>query len=459
MGLLRGSICALCAVIILWSGSVKGEDPEYISVDIATTQAIKNSTTMAGLIGRAKVSEKLIFEKWRTFLPDLAIRYQKDDTVIYRSDDYRNQSATIDFGYDLNTNGKSVLEYKISGLDKVIAMSEIVIERNNIILQVRSKYYELLRLKDEIEVNKKLRDSLKLNKKFGEEEKRLGFSTKLALTQIEAKLSESEYSVKKSENDYYNKLKDFKAYIGFEFKSELKSIDDFEFNDEMVPQKKDEELLSIALKNRLELKKSELTLLKTKYNMKLAKFYYLPKFRLEGSVGTTGPTFPPNNFTWNIGVKVDTSIFGSGLSAKQTVGESDGGYTRNAGTQARLGILDDVSVLSRITSTEAAYSESENSHRMLINSIKLEVIRSYKNFFETKERLKIAKENAALYEEQLKIESEKVRLGETTMKDYLDATVELSKANLRVLAAKCELKISAAAYENNIGIINFNGGK
>ncbi len=435
-----------------------GEDAGF-SIDYAAAHAIKNSTAMAGLTGRAKVSDKIIFEKWRTFLPDIAFRYQKDDSVIYRSEDMRSQSALVEFGYDINTNGKSYYELKIANLEKYIAAVEIVIERNNIILQVKSKFYELIRLRDEIEVNKKLRESLIVNKKLAEEERRLGFTTKLNLTQIEARLLESDYFVKKSENDYFNKLKDFKAYIGYEFKGDIQSIDDADSNIKSVPSYSDAELVSIALKNRLELKRSELALLKAKYVMNLAKYYFLPKIRLEGSCGLNGTGFPPNNFTWNVGVKIDSSIFGNSVTAKQTFGEADGGNTRSAGSQARAGILDDVSVFSRIAGTRSAFEEAENSYLMLVKSIRLEIVRNYKNIFETRERLDVAVKNSVMIEEQLKIEKEKFRLGEITVKDFLDSNIEYSKAKLRVLAAKCDLKMAAAVFENSTGVINFRGEK
>ncbi len=439
--------------LILTPGVLPGEEADF-SIDNAAAHAIKNSTAMAGLTGRAKVSDKIIFEKWRTFFPDIAFRYQKDDAVIYRSEDMRSQSALVEFGYDINTNGKSFYELKIANLEKYIAAVEILIERNNIILQVKNKFYELIRLRDEIEVNKKLKESLIVNKKLAEEERRLGFTTKLNLTQIEARLLESDYSVKKSENDYYNKMKDFKAYIGYEFKGDIQSIDDDTIN-KSVPSYTDAELVSIALKNRLELKRSELALLKAKYAMNLSKYYFLPKIRLEGSCGLAGTGFPPNNFTWNIGLKIDTSIFGNSVSAKQSFGEADGGNTRSSDTQTRAGILDDVSVFSRIAGTRSTFEEAENSHMMLVKSIRLEILRNYKNIFETRERLDVAVKNSGMIEEQLKIEKEKFRLGEITVKDFLDSNVEYSKAKLRVLAARCDLKMAAAVFENSTGVINF----
>jgi outer membrane protein TolC len=436
-------------------GALYGEDTGF-TIDNAVMQAVKNSTAMAGLIGRAKVSEKIIFERWRTFLPDIAFRYQKDDTVIYRSEDLRSQSALVEFGYDINTNGKNFYEYKIANLEKFIAAVEIVIERNNIILQVKSRFYELIRMKDEIDVNKKLRESLIVNKKLTDEERRLGFTTKLNLTQIEARLLESDYFVKKSENDFYNKLKDFKAYIGYEFKGDIQAIDEMDFINKTVSSYSDAELVSMALKNRLELKRSELALLKTKYEMNLSKYYYLPKIRLEGSMGLNGTGFPPNNFTWNVGIKIDTSIFGNSMSGKQTLGEADGGNTRSSGTQARVGFLDDVSVLSRIVRTRSAFEEAENSYMMLVKSIRLEVVRNYKNIFETRDRLDVAIKNSDMFAEQLKIENEKFRLGEITVKDFLDSNIEYSKAKLRVLSARCDLKMAAAVFENSI---NFKGEK
>jgi outer membrane protein TolC len=173
-------------------------------------------------------------------------------------------------------------------------------------------------------------------------------------------------------------------------------------------------------------------------------------------MGLNGTGFPPNNFTWNVGIKIDSSIFGNTKNGRQTFGEADGGNTRSSGTQARVGILDDVSVFSRLAGSRAAFGEAENSYNMLVKSIRLEVVRNYRNIFETRERLDVAVKNSIMIGEQIKIENEIFRLGEITLKDFLDSNIEYSKAKLRVLAANCDLKMAAAVFENSI---NYMGEK
>ncbi len=428
------------------------EKEEILNLESAVNLAIKNSKTMTSLKSKIQLSKRLVNEKWRGFLPDVSFTYKQDDTVTYREDDYRAHSATIDLGYDISTGGRTFTENRIAKIEAFLAAEELIIEKNNIIMEVKAKYYELIKSECEIAINNKLLDSLLLQQKIIDTEKNLGMATDLQKVQVDARISEAEYKIKSSENEYKNKMKDFMIYTGFPSNKTIKLNNTYAGKEQAgsisIPK---ERLLSIALKNRNEIKKSRFAMLKSKEQLKLAEYYYLPNIRLEGSYGFTGDKFPVNKMKWSLGVTLSTSILGNSISAGQTYGESDNRNTRTSNRNGSVGLYDNPSYVSTLIQAKGSHKENLLNYKLLKNSITLEVTRAYDSYTEAMERLKIAKRNVELVKKQVAIEKEKARLGEITTRDLLETYIELSKADLRLLTARTDSMLSIATLERSVG--------
>lgn len=446
-------------LVFLFSGSMSlfGEKIKKMNLDDSVSLALKNSVALVSLRTKMDVSRRLILEKWRNFLPEVTLRYSKEDTVSYHEDDYRNQSATVDMGYDLHSSGKTIIEYKITKIESMLAEQEYRIERNNIILKIKKIFYQLFKNLDEIEINKKLLESLMLQKKIIDTEQSLGMATRLQRIQVEARIREAKYNILRAENEFKNTQKDFKILIGFPTGPELAlERPEMDIEDMPVIDMKKDKLIAIAFRKRSEFQKSRYMLYKTKKEMELARHYYLPKVRLTGSYGYTGENYPPEKRKWNVGISISTAIFGNTAEGSQNIGKSEDGNTRNSSSSGNVGIFNDPSYLRRIIESKSSSKEANLSHSLLKKSIHVEVVRAHDSLLESTKMVQIANENVKLLEEQVKIENAKVSLGEITRYDILKNYIELSKARLRELSAKTEYLISIATLERAVG---FNIGK
>ena len=445
-------IFILAIIMLLNSGSLIAVEQDELTLPEAVSRALMNSTALISLKTKGDLSKRLISERWRDFLPDLSFRYQKEDAVAYREEDYRNQSAMIEIGYDISTGGKTYIEYKISRIERLLAQEEYRIERNNIILNVKRTCYELIRNRDEIAINRKLLDSLFIQKRIIDEEKRLGMATELQRVRVEARISEAEYGILHAENEYKNRLKDFKVLIGFPPGRNI-SIKKPDMRVENLPRimQSRDRLISIALKNRSEFKRSRYAIYKTRKEMQLARYYYLPKFRLTGSCGYTGDRYPPNKKTWSIGFSVTTALFGSSVSGSQSFGESDNGNRRSSSSSSRLGVYDDPSYLRKIIGSESSFREAKLEYNKLKKSIVIEVARAFDNLVENKKLVRVAEKNEAMLEKQAEIENTRARLGEITRYDVLKTYLELAESRLRLLKAKTDYRIALAVLERAVG--------
>ncbi len=444
-------LSVLCAITLMCAA--RAEEVEgVLNLQNAIDLALKNSKNMTTLKYREQLAKSIITEKWRSFIPDISLSYQKDDAVAYREDDYRTQSATIDMSYDIYTNGKTAAEYRIAKIDSLLAGTEYKIEKNNVTLDVKKKYYDLIKAHGEIEINKKLHESLLLQKKVITQEQKLGMATQLQMVQIEARLSEAEYAVRISENEYKNRLKDLMVLIGYRPMSPIVLQPVFNENTDILPpDMSDEDIIAVAIANRNELKKSSYSILKTKEVLKLAQLYFMPQITVNGSYGYTGEKFPMNQMKWSVGVTIKTNLFGNTISGGQKFGESDNGNTRTSATSGSASVYDSPSYVSNKIQAEADFKEVQLTNKLLKNAISIEVIRARDSVIESRERMQISQKNVEMVDKQAVIENEKARLGEITMKDLMDTYIELAKARQRLLASQTDYLLSVAVLENSLG--------
>ncbi len=432
----RRRVCAAAVALLLIAptSGARAQAAE-LSLDEAVARALTCSTRLAALKSSIDVSRRIINEKWRSYLPDVGVSYSKEDTVAYREDDYRSQSILLNVGVDLYNGGRTSAEYRIAKLEALLAAEEYRIERNAIVLNVRSLYYELLKNLDEIAINRKLMESLELQR-----------------VQVEARIAEAEYGILKSENEYQNRLKDLRVLIGLAPGAAL-ALTRMEIASVPVTAitRGRDELVAIALAKRNEFKKSTYLLYKTGREMELARAYYLPTIRLTGSYGYTGNRYPPNKKMWNVGISVTTAIFGSSLSGAQNYGESNNGGTRSSQRSGQAGLYDNPSYASAIIRTEASHREARLAHDLLRKSIAIEVVRAHDSVRENATRIAVSEKNVALLEKQVAIEDAKARLGEITRYDVLKTYLDLSSARLRRLVAKTDYLIAVAVLERTLG--------
>ena len=298
-------------------GGFAGTRP--ISLPEALSLAEKNSAALTALKTKIQSSERIIHERWRDFLPDATLRYQKQDTVSIREEDSRYQSAQLELGYDIHTSGRTFALYRIARIAADISRTEFTIERSNLRLDVKKQYYGLLRNRGEEEIYRQLLESLELQKRIIAEEVRLGTATELQKIQVEARIYEARYGILRSKNDYNEGIKRFLILLGL-------SQDD---SREPSPPKEDlpdPEEISTDIPGRTrrayllrgDFRRLGLLMNRTREEAKLARHYYMPRVRLTGSYGYMGTDVPMNRRIWSVGISVTASLFGSSAGAGQT---------------------------------------------------------------------------------------------------------------------------------------------
>lgn len=436
---------------ILLGGACSSFGQETLTLRTACELALKNSVKLESLKSKIQSSRMILHERWRDFLPYLTVQYTKSDDVAVREQDMHSQSLMCTVNYDIFTNGRSFIAYSIAQIESMLTIEEYSIEKNRIILSTKQAYYDVQKKKKSIEIYTMLLKSLQLQKKIITTQHQLGMATVLEQIQVDGKIAEAQYNIISAQNQFNNSLNDFKTSLGLTHSSIIIPEETHnELTDITMPSK--ENLISIALQNRNELKKSYYTIIKAQKECHLAQFFYLPKIQLFASYGYSGIEFPMNKKIWNIGFSVTSSLFGNTIATGTSYGKKDNGNTTAVQSSASASVYDDPSFMRLMVEAEAAFSEAQKNHQQLTQLIATDVSKAYDNVTESLKKVEIAKQNVLLLEKQVSIENEQVRLGDITRYDVLKTIVELSQAQLRLQETITDVFIALAALENAVGL-------
>jgi outer membrane protein TolC len=424
---------------------------EILTLHNACELALKNSVKLETLKARIQSSRMIVHERWRELLPNITFQYSKSDTVAIREDDSRLQSLVCTVQYDIFTNQQSFIAYSIAQIESMLANEEYTIEKNKIILSTKEAYFALQKKRKAIEIYQLLLKSLQLQKNIITAQQKLGMATELQQIQVDGKIAEAQYNILNAQNQYVNSLQDFATTLGINYAS-IKFPEQEYTQLQNITIASKENLISLSMQNRNELKKSYYTLIKTQKEYQLAQYYYLPRIQLFASYGYSGTEFPMNKKMWNVGFSITSLLFGNTASLSNSYGKKDNDNTTDIKSSTSIAIYDNPSFLRSIIDTEAAYAEAQKNHQQLIQIIRTDVSKAYDTVIESLKKVEVAKQNVLLLEKQSAIENEQVRLGDITRYDVLKTLVELSQARLRLQETITDVFVSMAALENAVGL-------
>ncbi|NMB66393.1 MAG: TolC family protein [Spirochaetes bacterium] len=440
-----------CIFAVYIIGTCSAWSQETLTLHNACELALKNSVKLERLKAKIQSSRMIVHERWRELLPNVSFQYSKSDTVAIREDDTRFQSLACTVQYDIFTNQQSLIAYSIAQIESMLANEEYTIEKNNIILSTKQAYFALQNKRKSIEIYQLLLKSLQLQKNIITAQQQLGMATELELIQVDGKIAEAQYNILSAQNQYANSLQDFATTLGINYASiQLPEQEYAELQNITMASK--ENLISLSMQNRNELKKSYYTLIKTQKEYQLAQYYYLPRIQLFASYGYSGTEFPINKKMWNVGLSVTSLLFGNTASLSNSYGKKDNGNATDIKSSASVAVYDNPSFIRSIIDAEAAYTEAQKYHQQLIQIIRTDVSKAYDTVMESLKKVEIARQTVLLLEKQSSIENEQARLGDITRYDVLKTLVELSQARLRLQETITDVFVSMAALENAVGL-------
>ncbi len=375
--------------------------------------------------------KKLISEKWRAFLPLLAIEYGNSYLILPYQEDTRLNTLKFKISQPIYQGGRYYAEYKTAQIDYKVNSKLYRLLINNIKATIQKQYFSLIVQKEILSIQKKLVEHARIQRDFAVEENKLGMLTSIDLAEIEARFNKTQLDEIKAKNklvEEYNKLKKI-LYLDWR----EKIVIDETIISNFTCRKLDKDLKSLiqyAYNNRKDLLNQYADLLKSIYNYKINKYYYLPSILLNFEYTLSGEKFYPFSREWSIGLQFDFIYGGSSFSSSGSYSRDINKEGRSISSTSSLSPFSDLSFIRSYIQAEADLKTAKVKLKQLYHDIAVEVESKYSTVMENWDLLNILNRREEVLKKRTEIYKVKLQLGEANRVDALKAEIEYFQARV-----------------------------
>lgn len=415
---------------------------------------VANSFDLKEIKSRESVYDLKIYESLREYFPSLTFSYLRTEETRLREQDDRQSRLTVESEFPVYDGWRRGLNYDVAKLNSLLARNDYRIALNKLLVSVRSEYLNLLKLREAVSINRQTYERGVMQLTFIQKEYELGDATKLAVMEIEAKVREVELSVHKAMNDYESAVKRFKLLlrINRQVPVDIKGDIDRDFIFVPVEGMVDEELISIAIKNRKEIESSEAQYEISRINNLINEQYYLPKITLGFNYSLEGEEFPPRDKGWGVNLKMTSRVFGNTLSAGTGYNEGGNGNSRARSQNASADILNDMPHKRSIIESRIEVARAADETSVTRDTIAVDVSVYCSAMRDSWQMIGIAANRLELYDSQLEIEKLKANMGESRRYDLMEKEIDRRDAAIALLDSKIKYLTSASDLEISLGM-------
>ena len=384
--------------------------------------ALEKHPSLKASAGAVKASESRVGQAKANYYPQLNLSsgYQRIGPTTppgETRDSYDQYSSSINLGVTLFDFGKTSTQVTIQNLNVSAARADYEDAVEQIVLNVKSAYYNLLQTERNrdvaIDTMKQFQQHLDQANAFF----RIGTKPKFDVTKAEVDVGNARLNVLKAENAVRVARITLKDVMG------IPENADFPIVDNLAYQKSDlalNDALNTAYANRPDLQSVMARREAAERSIDLARKDYYPTLSGSAGYGYSGTDFPLGS-GWNAGAALSFPLF-SGLSTKYQVEEA----------RANLEIL----------------KANEDSIRQ---AIRLDVEKAYLYVQDTAQQIALSEITVLQARDNYDLASGRYRTGVGSPIEVADATITLNNARATMNTALYNHKIAQAGLEKAIG--------
>jgi len=326
------------------------------------------------------------------------------------------ESSTLTAGISLNWTIFDGLRM-FASLDRLKALREtgelnFKLEVENNISDIIITYYDIVRLKEVLEVIQTNIIISEVRVKIAEDKLEVGSGSKFDLRQAQVDLNEDKSSHLREELNLLQTKILLNTLLGIETNSDFNVIDTIILNDNLVF----EDIFSAAKERNSQLRIAEENKTISELDINLARSEIFPLLSLNAGYNFTkseseaGLLQINRNHGFNYGITASLNIF-NGLNTRRSIENAEINFRNN----------------------ELVYKEVEKL-------IEAELHNTFNRYENSRQIVALEKQNLIAAEENLDIALERLRLGNITPLEFRETQIDLFNAKSRLVAAQFEAK-------------------
>jgi len=341
----------------------------------------------------------------------------------------RPWTAQLEVSQLVYSGGKVRAALRAAKLEDRIAALGFERAVEDIILAVRTNFYQILSDRAQVEVHEQSVKLLEQQLRDAQSRFDVGAVPRFDVLRAEVELENAKPPLIRAQNDLRLSKEALVKLLAIDSRNQTNDFTPINFEGELVyvPQTWDLAIaLQRALVNRPELLQAEQQIGVAEANVKVATAGYKPQASLFANYGWANSMFT-NQMTdirdgWAVGARLDWAIF-------------DGMLTRGRVTQAR-----------------AVLQEANLDYADTRREVELEVRQAYSSYLQTLELIEAQKKTVEEAEESLRLAEARFRAGTGTQLDVLSAQTALTDARSNEVQALFDYNVAIATLERVTGL-------
>ncbi|MBM4131062.1 TolC family protein, partial [bacterium] len=304
--------------------------------------------------------------------------------------------------------------------------------RERVVEDVVAAYYNLVRFEKLAEVAREARDRAARELERTETYFKLGSAAKSDVLQQRVALENTKLDVVVAENSIKKGQADLAYAMNRPLQGEFTVDASVLETDFSVAEAA--ELYGEALRNRLDLQGSQMTVEARRQDVKTARGGLLPRVDVYGNYGRDN-----NESPYKFGAQVSSST--------------------SYGYQVSWNIFDRLQTYSNVSRAKASARIAEYQLEQARLNVQVEIRQLHNALVEARERAGVSRETIVQSEEGLRLAQERFRVGAGTALDVIVAQVNLTSARAQEVQARCDFLIARASLDRALGRRNAAAGE
>jgi outer membrane protein TolC len=419
---------------LLYAGSVWAQETQVPltleeSIKIAMERSLVLHSAVEGVVGSQFRQKEAI----TNFLPTWTGQYsytRYDSPWIVG---FLGTSGTLASGRDIHnlsttvaqpifTGGANLANYRLQKLGVDISKMTVETARRDIVLQVRTGYFNILRalkLRDVAEQTvKQFQAQLEVAEAFFE----IGIVAKNDVLQAEVSLANAKQTLVKAENDLAVAKSSFNTLLRRDVNTPFSVVDILQYKPFPLPF---EESLGEALRRRPEIKSAEDAIKQAQEGVKIARSGFFPAISIAGNY---------NRLSDAIGLQ------GNAVS-----------YRLTFQTLATFTLWNWGNTAYQVGENKVKVNQAQDAKGELIDSITLEVRQDYLNMLTAEKNIGTAQKAVEQAEENLRMNEERYKYQVATATDVLIAVTLLDQTRTNYYSSLADFNVAKAQLERAMG--------
>ncbi|NIN01247.1 MAG: TolC family protein [candidate division Zixibacteria bacterium] len=439
-------VSALCLSLILTNlcgGQVEPVSPRMYSLDECIQLAEKHNANLIAAAQSYKAAKSRVWTGWGALLPrlDSDLSYSRTvygpsefprydpllgkvvlDTVGVRSS--KGYRAQISAGQSWSLGGYNFYQIKEYNASRSVAKNEYELQRQELILNVKQAYFDVLKAKMLLEIQKEALRRASEQLKIAQTRYELGAASFSDVLKAKVQYGDAELALINADNS----LKLAKARLNSWMGQNVDSPIDVEEN-LTVPEfdYSYENAVKESMKQNPRVKRAQSDLRAAEAYLGMTRSGFFPNLNLSGSYSWSNPE----------------------LDQLKYIRERD--YSWSLSASVSLNIFDNFGKNYNLSWAKAARNSKREDFSQTKREVALELKQAFLNVQQANEKINLTKEKVKSAREDLDLVQEKYNLGAANILELLDAEVSFKQAEADQVEALYDYNLAVAQFEKAMG--------